>query len=635
MSEGQRADGGQGNGWHDDGDDDTRDITGSGRSASVGESSSTEASAPLNDAEQSEGEKTSFRGAKGDNGRTAVDTVDLLGDETIFCGAKEDSGAPHERAAGARANSSEFIRITGDPSDGGWHAGSNDEEPVWVAEAPVDVLPEPVARLAGQIGNAVGCDPGFALGPILAVVGGLIGGTVRLQIAPRWFASAGILQASVGWPGDGRGRAQTYVADPAMNIDLELAYALEQEEKRDELIQAEMRMSKADKARQRERAERRRKAGEFDIKSFYSRQVFVQNGTLSDWLHLLARESHMRGIAVVSHDLARQGLGVPGYGNGVASGFGQASDRQSFMRVWDEAPMDSGRGSEEGRDWLRTMIRPTISVTGTVTPPMLQAMWNDKRDDGFWERWLFVSPDVRPKAKPGDCAEVCSDTLREWSEILAVLWERARRVYEQCSDAPELLHWDEDGKAVFDEGLRRHVEQMNHDAFPHRLRGPWTRLGTYAGRFWLILTVLESVVDSGEELGGSPTASAETARGAWRLVEYFKTHTRRVLSARPGERQAVPPGVAAELVMRWIRKHPDRKVVHFRDLTRRYSTAHGYDRETLLDGVSLLVRRRVLREVLMEANGERGAGRPKSKAWAIGKRAERGMAEHDWRMVDA
>jgi hypothetical protein len=61
-------------------------------------------------------------------------------------------------------------------------------------------------------------------------VGGLIGGTVRLQIAPRWFASAGILQASVGWPGDGKGRAQAYVADPAMAIDLERAYELDQED---------------------------------------------------------------------------------------------------------------------------------------------------------------------------------------------------------------------------------------------------------------------------------------------------------------------------------------------------------------------------------------------------------------------
>jgi hypothetical protein len=148
-------------------------------------------------------------------------------------------------------------------------------------------------------------------------------------------------------------------------------------------------------------------------------------------------------------------------------------------------------------------------------------MWNDRRDDGFWERWLFVSPDVRPKSDPGDCVEVPRETLREWTEILCVLWERARRVAKQFCDAPELLHCDEGGKAVFDEGLRRHVEQMNHGAFPHGLRGPWTRLGTYAGRFWLILTVLESVVDARGDSEGSPTASIETARGAWRLVEYF------------------------------------------------------------------------------------------------------------------
>jgi Protein of unknown function (DUF3987) len=522
----------------------------------------------------------------------------------------------------------------------GWHAGSNDEEPSEVDPAPLHVLPEPVARLATEISLAVGCDASFALGPILAVVSGLIGGSARLQIGPRWFASAGILQANVGWPGDGKGRAQAYVVDPAVEIDRERAEELERDEKREERIEAERRTSSVEKAKQRERLERRRKAGDFDIRTFGSRRVFVQDGTLSDWLHLLARDSHARGIAAVSHDLARQGLGVPGYGNGIASGFGQASDRQLFMRVWDEASMDSGRGGDERQEWMRKVVRPTISVTGTVTSPMLQAMWNDKRDDGFWERWLFVSPDVRAKSNPRDCIEATSQTLRDWTEILSVLWDRARLVAHQFRDAPEVLRWDEDGKAVFDEGLRRHIAQMNHAEFPHRLRGPWTRMGTYAGRFWLILTVLQSVTDSRGGLDGSrspspsPSASSETAWGAWRLVEYFKTHMRRVLSARLGERPALPADSAAQVVMRWIGKHPEQKVVRFRELTRSYCRAHGFDRQMLLDGVSLLERRGLLRQVAEDPNEGRRVGRPRSTSWTIGERAERGMVEEGWEMVD-
>jgi hypothetical protein len=525
------------------------------------------------------------------------------------------------------------------PSTGcGWCPESNEEEPVQVALAPIQVLPKLVAKLALEIALAVGCDPGFALGPILAVVGGLIGGSVRLQIGKGWFASAGILQASVGWPGDGKGRAQGYVANPAMRIDLERGYAIESVEKHDERMRAENEMSKAQKARVRERAERRLKAGDFDIRSFISRRVFVENGTLSDWLHLAARESHSRGIAAVSQDLARQGLGVPGYGNGVTGGFGQASDRQLLMRVWDESPMDSGRGEDEGQDVVRRLTRPTISVTGTVSASMLQAMSNDKRDDGFWERWLFVSPDVQKMSHPGDCKELPAESLREWSEILGVLWERARLVDDKYFGGPELLEADKEGKAVFDEGLRRHVEQMNHPDFPPRLRGPWTRLGTYAGRFWLILTVLNRVVDESPSVdvdpNSPPTASADTAHGAWRLVEYFKTHTRRVLSARPCERPALPPRSAADIVMRWIRNHPDQRVLRFRELTRCYSQAHGYDRQMLLDGVSLLVQRRVLRQLVEDPSPPPRAGRPRSAAWTIGDRAEPGIARDGWKIVD-
>jgi hypothetical protein len=488
---------------------------------------------------------------------------------------------------------------------------------------------------------AVGCDASFALGPILAVVGGLIGGSVRLQIGPRWFASAGILQASVGWPGDGKGRAQAYVVDPAIEIDRERSQELEQQENAAEIVAAAKKTSSAEAAKQRERAERRRKAGDFDIKLVGSRQVLVQDGTLSDWLRLAARDTHARGIAAVSHDLARQGLGVPGYGNGIASGFGQASDRQLLMRVWDEAPMDSGRGADPRYEWMRKTVRPTISVTGTITPAMLQSMWNDKRDDGFWERWLFVSPDRLPKRDPRDQVDVSTQTLRDLSEILDALWTRALRVAEAFNEGPELLHYDEAGRAVFDEGHRRHIEQMNHAEFPHRLRGSWTRLETYAGRFWLILTVLHHVaggqwVDGGDDkwqmandrgqmagMQAAPVASSETARGAWRLVEYFKAHTRRVLSARPSpsERCKLPPRTAAGIVMRWMRNHPDRKVVRFQELTRCYSQAHGYDRQMLLAEVNELVQRGMLREVEAEdPKGERRVGRPRSREWMVAER---------------
>jgi hypothetical protein len=134
--------------------------------------------------------------------------------------------------------------------------------------------------------------------------------------------------------------------------------------------------------------------------------------------------------------------------------------------------------------------------------------------------------------------------------------------------------------------------------------------------------VLKSVADpdlAPADVDGycSPKATGETARGAWRLVEYFKTHLRRVLSARCCESSGLAPSSAARLVMRWMNHHPECSVLNVRELTRSYARTHGYDREMVMGGVSWLMERGLLDEV---ADADDAAGSWPKKMRGAGKK---------------
>jgi Protein of unknown function (DUF3987) len=465
-----------------------------------------------------------------------------------------------------------------------------------VEAAPLDVLPEPMARLAQEIGRAVGCDPCLPMGTMLAVAGGLIGRAARLQVGPRWFARPTIFYAGVGRSGEGKSRSQGYVTQPALEIERELVEEFEQH-------QAAMGCSTGE----RPRLSGDEKADTWAPAAAGRWRAVVDGGTVESWLRILARKGNERGILVVSDDISRLGLNVQGIGRG--------SSRQVLMRAWSNSTVNIGQSRDAPDDATR-IVEPQISITGCVTPEMLRAMHNPKRDDGLLDRWLFVYADRWSKPKSHERLEVSEEALRGWTEIARRLWTWAPRIADGAGGGLEILHYSEEGKAAFDEGHDRHLEEMNDADFAEYLHGPWARLETYAGRFWLILSLLHHAADGEADPATMPVASKEAALGAWRLVECFKTHARRVYSYLYEEREIGPPR-GARLIVRWIANHLESDVVTFRDLTRHYATTRGYDREMLMQGACWLQQHKVLRVIAGDKGGSSTGGRPRGRVWEI------------------
>jgi hypothetical protein len=79
---------------------------------------------------------------------------------------------------------------------------------------PVEVLPQPLARLVREVAKALPCPPDFMAVPMLALLGCAIGTSRVLRVKPGWLEGARIFAAVVAEPGTKKSPALKLAAWP-------------------------------------------------------------------------------------------------------------------------------------------------------------------------------------------------------------------------------------------------------------------------------------------------------------------------------------------------------------------------------------------------------------------------------------
>jgi hypothetical protein len=97
-----------------------------------------------------------------------------------------------------------------------------------------------------------------------------------------------------------------------------------------------------------------------------------------------------------------------------------------------------------------------------------------------------------------------------------------------------------------------HNRQVRAETFPIMLIGPWAKLRGYCARLALIVHAMRwACGEAGENV---EAVDAESVRRVVRLIEYFKSHARRVYTRMPtsaDDRQV-------ERIAAWLRRKSDR-----------------------------------------------------------------------------
>jgi hypothetical protein len=482
-------------------------------------------------------------------------------------------------------------------------AGGEDEWPPLrlgplppVASFPEGVLPDPVICLAREAARAVGCDVGMAAGPILAVAGGLIGRSASLLLGSNWFASACLFLANVALPGDGKSPCLEYATGPIGAIDRELAdeFAVEKQTYRDALEAYEQ--GKKSKA-----------GGGSNFKPVppIPRRVNIDDVTMEAVFRVLA--ANPRGLIMIRDELSALILGLNQYKRG------GGNDRPNLLKVWSGKQILIDRVLNVFGEPIR-IYHPHLGIAGNLPPGMLGAMVNRRGDDGFIDRWLYVYQDRRPKLKSSQRRPVSNEAIRGWTDVARNLWNRPMDTSE-AHPRPHVVYFSNNGKAEFNRLHDAHVDEVNASDFPDALRGPWSKLEEYAGRLCLILTLLRHAADPTADPHSLPLAEPDAARDAWCLVDYFKSHHRRVRAYIEGKGMGGAPE-GARLVLNWIRNHPDQVSIPQSELTRTYPPSR-YDRALMEDGLLWLQQRNALRRTLKPDRPPGSPGRPSAPVWQI------------------
>jgi hypothetical protein len=483
------------------------------------------------------------------------------------------------------------------------NAGGEDEWPPLrlgplppVASFPEGILPDPVICLAREAARAVGCDVGMAAGPILTVAGGLIGRSASLLLGSNWFASACLFLANVALPGDGKSPCLEYATSPIGALDRELAdeFEVEKQTYRDALEAYEQ-------------GKRSRAGGGSNPKPVLPipRRVNIDDVTMEAVFRVLA--ANPRGLTMIRDELSALILGLNQYKGG------GGNDRPNLLKVWSGKQILIDRVLNEFGEPIR-IYHPHLCIAGNLPPGMLGEMVNRRGDDGFLDRWLYVYPDRRPKLKSSQRRPVSNEAIRGWTDVVRNLWNRPMDTSE-AHPRPQVVSFSNNGKAEFNRLHDAHVDEVNASDFPDALRGAWSKLEEYAGRFCLILALLRHAADPTTDANKLPLVGPDVARDAWRLVDYFKSHHRRVRASLEGQGMGGAPE-GARLVLNWVKNHPDQVSIPQSELTRTYPPSR-YDRAMMEDGLLWLQQRNALRRTPKPDRPPRSPGRPSAPVWQI------------------
>jgi hypothetical protein len=393
---------------------------------------------------------------------------------------------------------------------------------------PVDVLPEAAALLVVEGAEAIGCPQDFLAVPALAMAAGAIGRSASLLLKDGYFARGNVYAACVGPPSGGKTPALKIAAIAVRKIDedLEAEYA-------QALVRWEEESARlgSDGKKQKPPPPPR------------PRRIDIDDATMETIPILLA--DNPRGLIMVRDELTAFMLGMNQFKGG------KGNDRPIALKIWSGDAIKKDRVNHEANVPIRCP-HPCLTIVGGLPPDMLGSLIDPMgRVDGFLDRFLLSYPEPLPVA---DWSErgIPDETIEEWRRLVARLWARPMDVKEGRT-VPHVARFTPEGRAAWRKYYHAHWAEMHAPEFDPALRGPWGKLGEYAGRFALILACLHHAADPTANPVAVLEVGPETVARAWRLVDYFKNHSERVHSAI-AIGSGIGGGRVVKAIVDWLRQ---------------------------------------------------------------------------------
>lgn len=354
---------------------------------------------------------------------------------------------------------------------------------------PIEIFPKAIQAIITATKESLNFPIDFTGTSILYAGSVSIGNTHKAEIMKGWQENAGLYLSIVGEAGTNKSHPLSFVLKPIEQRD-KLKFQKYQSEKMEyDSISA---LTKKDREQQ---------GYDEPIKPIWE-QLLVTDFTPEALAEV--HKSNNRGVGVYADELASWFKNFNRYNKG--------SEEQFWLSVWSGKPIRINRKTSEP-----TYIPlPFISVIGTIQPGVLNELADNRTENGFLDRLLFVVPDNLKKEYWSE-KELDSSIADNWETIILNLLNLPLTMDETNTPQPEILRFTDEAKRLLFEWQKSLTDQSNNPE-NEAISGVNAKMEVYAIRLALILQMLQYACSVGDK----QVIGIEAVRGALKLVEYFK-----------------------------------------------------------------------------------------------------------------
>jgi 5S rRNA maturation endonuclease (ribonuclease M5) len=382
---------------------------------------------------------------------------------------------------------------------------------------PIEAIPRELRSFMATAAKSISRPVDFIFVPSLAILGSAIGSNVKVEIKEGWEEKPILFTAVIGDSGSGKSPGQKIAKEPVL---------LKQSETDKEYKQRQIKAYIAWK----EYEEEKKLLNKEDKQNFPkpniekrvpSPPVYFAVDVTTEALASY-HQDNPRGLIQILDELKGLINSLNQYKGG------KGNDRQFILSLHNGGEISvlrkGGNGKGDGRERI-TIPETCISITGGIQPSEISAIIGDNPDlpsDGFAPRFLMAFPDY-------------SLSFYNDSAVLPkVERERYREIYEKVFDfgnSGRVLRFSPKAKLIWEYVYNKLIIERITGDMPAILNETWMKMITHSARITLIFHIIRVVTEGADENEIDETSIYT----AWKLVEYFKAHARKIYNKASGD----------------------------------------------------------------------------------------------------
>lgn len=370
---------------------------------------------------------------------------------------------------------------------------------------PVEVFPDLIQEVIRSTNETLRYPIDFTGSAILYAISVAVGNTHKAEIMNGWQENAVLYLSIVGRAGTSKSHPISWALRPIERKDKnEYQKYLEEREQYD-LINS---LSKKERLEQ----------GFDEPKKPYWKQRLVTDFTpeaLTD-----VHKHNSIGVGVYVDELASWFKNFNRYNKG--------SEEQFWLSVWSGKTIRINRKTSDPI----FIQSPFIPVIGTIQPGVLNDLANNRTENGFLDRLLFVIPDTLKKEYWSE-NELKPYTEAQWEVVLSKLLDLPLLIDSKNNIQPEVLRFSQEAKKMIFDFQKKLTDRSNKAN--EETAGIYAKIEMYTIRLALLLELAFYACNESNK----KEISVKAVQGAIKLVEYFqktalKVHS--ILNANAFER---------------------------------------------------------------------------------------------------